>query len=253
MGPRGLAQLIAGRSRASRTALTLALCASYLAGRSDAASAPPANEVAGYQPRSIPGMVRLENKAFILLGAIWKNPVVPVCWEPGTPEGDERKWVESAVQDSWNAAGSRLKFIGFGDCAANAAGIRIAVRDVSPDDGPHTQGLGSQLDRRPAGMVLNFTFQHWGTTCAGKRESCIRSIAVHEFGHAAGFAHEQNSPDTPGECAQRKQGPDGDLMLTPWDLHSVMNYCNPVYANDGVLSALDKRALLNPLAYGGAR
>jgi hypothetical protein len=68
------------------------------------------------------------------------------------------------------------------------------------------------------------------------RESCIRSIAVHEFGHAIGFAHEQNRNDTPGECAEKPQGPNGDVMLTPWDLHSVMNYCNPVYNNNGVLS-----------------
>jgi hypothetical protein len=75
------------------------------------------------------------------------------------------------------------------------------------------------------------------------RESCIRSITVHEFGHAIGFAHEQNRPDTPGECDEVAQGTDGDLMLSPWDLHSVMNYCNPKYNNNGELSAFDIKAV----------
>ena len=68
---------------------------------------------------------------------------------------------------------------------------------------------------------------------------CIKAIAVHEFGHAIGFAHEQNRPDTPGECQQPKQGENGDLLLTPYDPNSVMNYCNQKYNNDGKLSPLD--------------
>jgi len=75
------------------------------------------------------------------------------------------------------------------------------------------------------------------------REYCIKGIAVHEFGHALGFAHEQNRSDTPGECRQLKQGTSGDVLLTPYDPRSVMNYCNPKYNNDGMLSALDIAAV----------
>jgi hypothetical protein len=201
-------------------------------------------------------MIRIEDKAYILIPAKWQNPVIPVCWEPGVPNGAERAWVKSAIDSSWNAAGSRLQFIGFGSCAPNAVGIRIDVRDISPDDGPHTRGLGNQLNAVPKGMVLNFTFKTWSTSCAVDemtRELCIRSIAVHEFGHAAALAHEQNRPDKPGECTEPAQGSNGDLMLTPYDPSSVMNYCNPVYNNNGVLSGLDKQAVRDPRAYGVAQ
>jgi hypothetical protein len=40
------------------------------------------------------------------------------------------------------------------------------------------------------------------------------------------------------------QGTDGDnTLLTPYDPHSVMNYCNQKYNNDGQLSDLDKQAV----------
>ncbi len=88
-------------------------------------------------------------------------------------------------------------------------------------------------------MVLNFTFENWGRECRQTREDCVRAIAVHEFGHAIGFTHEQNRPDSPGECRELSQGPDPDTLLTPYDPDSVMNYCNKKWNNDGFLSEAD--------------
>ncbi len=163
---------------------------------------------------------------------------IPVCWEnPSDDSRPQMKLVKDAVAASWQKY-SALNFTGWQKCAAANAGIRILIED----SGPHTKGLGNRLDKKINGMVLNFTFANWSEACRQSEETrsfCIRSIAVHEFGHALGFAHEQNRADAPGECQELRQGSDGPLLLTPYDPKSVMNYCNGSSYSNGVLSELD--------------
>jgi Astacin (Peptidase family M12A) len=180
--------------------------------------------------------------AFPNIGVKWPSHRVFVCWEENDPKyAKERKLVRKAIRDSWESH-SGLKFgtddekEDWGFCSMGFEGIRIHIEDV----GPNTVDLGNRLATRANGMVLNFTYKNWSPKCQHNLDFCDRSIAVHEFGHAIGFAHEQNRPDTRGECAQLAQGANGDtLSLTPWDIHSVMNYCNPEYANNGELSHFD--------------
>jgi hypothetical protein len=170
-----------------------------------------------------------------------------VCWENPEPiYGAQRQAVMAAVKANWQDH-SGLIFQGWeSTCSDRSVGIRIRISD----EGPHTKGLGRQINGVQDGMVLNFTFQNWSPACKDAKmyELCVKSIAVHEFGHAIGLAHEQNRPDTPGECTQRPQGGNGDVLLTPWDRDSVMNYCNPVYNNNGVLSQGDIASV--QLTYG---
>jgi hypothetical protein len=148
--------------------------------------------------------------------------------------------VRRAVSESWEAA-SALRFTGWQKCAEKNQGIRILIED----SGPHTKGLGRYLDGKPNGMVLNFTYNNWSPQCRTMHDFCVRAIAVHEFGHAIGLAHEQNRPDAPGECQAIRQGSNGTVLLTPYDPHSVMNYCNPEYNNNGQLSEYDKIAVIS--------
>ena len=176
--------------------------------------------------------------ANILKDSVWKQTSLYVCWEnPDDRFKQQMATVQKAIYDTWRHE-SKLEFTGWEKCAPKNHGIHVLI----DDSGPLTKFLGRKLDGLRNGIVLNFTFANWSQYCQAKIDYCIRGIAIHEFGHAIGFAHEQNSPNAPGECQALKQGPNGDELLTPYDPKSVMNYCF-VEWTDGILSELDKAAV----------
>lgn len=175
----------------------------------------------------------------VIKASKWDKTDLQVCWEnPSQNDGQYRAITRSAVEETWQRY-SNLKFNGWGTCADNSLGIRIRISD----EGPHTKALGRFLDGRPQGMVLNFTFANWSQSCQQTREFCVYALAAHEFGHAIGFAHEQNRDDAPAQCRAESQGPTGDYNVTKYDPLSIMNYCNPSWNGDGKLSALDIEAV----------
>lgn len=210
-------------SATSRTGLILALAC----GLATSCGAPP--ETSPSLPEGAQSLGR--QKGYVLTRSIWTERTIPVCWEAMPPErARERAWVQDAIARSWQA-NSQLAFSGWGQCPKHgptATGIRIGSPPRS-GDGPSTAGLGRIVSGKRNGVKLEFAYRAWSPRCAATataRESCIRANAVHEFGHALGFAHEHLRPDTPDWCREAAGGSPGDRILTPWDPDSIMNYCN---------------------------
>lgn len=211
--------------------------------------------------------MKINPEAYVDQEGIWKDGIVPICWENPENYAQETAWVEeSAILhiEGINREVSNVRFVGknnqrrpWGKCTDASNGIRITIADQWPNSQVGQQWMrdangakivyeGGKPMQVPTRMILNFTFGAW--PCS-PRENCIRVIAVHELLHALGFLHEQLHPAAPKWCKD-KWANHNDVMgykpvaATPqYDNDSIMNYCQDVYSKPVQLSDGDRVAL----------
>jgi hypothetical protein len=92
-------------------------------------------------------------------------------------------------------------------------------------------GLGVQLNLVPGGLTLGTVFN---------TEYEMRMQATYGFGFVMGFTALQDRYDTPASCQTLHRFPSYAVrVLGAWDDKSVMNDCNTLRYNGGLLSEGD--------------
>lgn len=199
-------------------------------------------------------------------GWLWNKSTLSVCWGNSAINNSlEKHWVRLAVESSIERL-IGVDFVGWGTCNGSGADIRIEVSDEYIPEAAIGTGAGWSTGED---MHLNFfqgspprnlrngyghcysdtaegnqpstglTGKYWPTT----RQRCIETTAVHEFVHALGLRHEQDSPLENHPTCQATDTSPGGVAFGYWDFVSVTNYCSPVYPGESLLSPLDVSGL----------
>lgn len=219
-----------------------------------------------------------QTKSISVEGLLWRTDRIPVCWlNPESDANGGRATVVQAVNDSW------AKYIGknfeWNDkckplSQVTEPEIRILIdpnaersnasigtyswiltngKWVFPDSSRDMKMVTTDPEWRTHTMYLSFGPYYYFI----ESKKALRFTAIHEFGHALGFLHEQTADNVPESCLERLEQLGGSrnerkmdensygsfgIIYADYDADSIMNYCRPNLFSDS-LSLRDIRAV----------
>lgn len=170
------------------------------------------------------------------------NPVtIPVCWagSENTPpttladgsvitESTLRGWAREVVESQWSRF-ARVNFTGWGTCVTSSQGVVLVLTQPTRPGAP---GWDSGVNHPTTGEIFLARDGINNTLCRANAtvyQRCVKSLALHTFGHILGFNHQENRPDYVQNDAhtdcRRWAISTSDQLLGGYDLASTMSTC----------------------------
>jgi hypothetical protein len=158
----------------------------------------------------------------------WENPNSTALGSTASARAAYRDARRAALEQSY-ARFARIDFWGWDACQANDPGLHVYICTSTTDPVCAAQNGASQANN-PSTGISGYPGLNGTTNGIRLQKDHGPSVAVHEFGHALGFYHEEEIPGAAtgtGGCAQQYYPNANPVQYGDYDRDGIMSYCSP--------------------------